>query len=300
MIKHAFLEGFKNIARSFWLSATAISVLTVSLGSVALVATLATVVGFSVRQLDRQISIVAYFNEDVSSETIQQVQNDLKKESKIKEISFINREEAQKRLSEQNQVASELITSLKQSNIDNFALEYLEIVPINSESYIEVENLLRSDTYQGVFFDVRSAQSFIQNLQRVYNWIRIVGIALVGIFGLISILVMVNILRIAIYSYRDEIEIMRLVGATNNYIRAPFIAEGAYFNLFAAAIVVILFIPSLNALIPTIENWLQIRVETSSLNLLSQIYFSLTLTILVGIVVGVGTSYVATQRYLKL
>lgn len=299
MIKHAIFEGFKNLVRSMWLSFTAISVLSVSLGSVALVSTLSTIVGFSVRQLDNQIAIVAYFKEDIDQKTIDSTRSDLSKVSEIKEIKFINREEAQKRLQEGSTVADNLIKSLQKSNI-KFALEYLEITPASSETYSKVEDLLRSDTYKNTFSEVQATKNFIQNLQKIYTWTRVIGGTLVVVFALISILVMSNILRIAIYSFRDEIEIMRLVGATNNYIRAPFIAEGAYFNVIAALLVAVLFVPSLNALIPQIESWLQIRVTSNSSALIYQIYFSLALTIFSGILVGVLTSYAATQRYLKL
>ena len=299
MIKHAIFEGFKNLVRSMWLSFTAISVLSVSLGSVALVSTLSTIVGFSVRQLDNQIAIVAYFKEDIDQKTIDSTRSDLSKVSEIKEIKYINREEAQKRLQEGSTVADNLIKSLQKSNI-KFALEYLEITPASSETYSKVEDLLRSDTYKNTFSEVQATKNFIQNLQKIYTWTRVIGGTLVVVFALISILVMSNILRIAIYSFRDEIEIMRLVGATNNYIRAPFIAEGAYFNVIAALLVAVLFVPSLNALIPQIESWLQIRVTSNSSALIYQIYFSLALTIFSGILVGVLTSYAATQRYLKL
>lgn len=299
MIKHAIFEGFKNLVRSTWLSFTAISVLSVSLGSVALVSTLSTIVGFSVRQLDNQISIVAYFKEDIDQKAIDSTKSDLSKVTEIKTVKFINREDAQKRLQESSTVADNLVKSLQKSNI-KFALEYLEITPTSSETYNKVEDLLRSDAYKDTFSEVQATKNFIQNLQKIYNWTRIIGGALVVVFASISILVMSNILRIAIYSFRDEIEIMRLVGATNNYIRAPFIAEGAYFNLIAALLVVVLFVPSLNALIPQIELWLQIKVTSNSSALIYQIYLSLALTIFSGILVGVLTSYAATQKYLKL
>jgi cell division transport system permease protein len=140
----------------------------------------------------------------------------------------------------------------------------------------------------------------IDNLQKLYYWVGIIGAALVIVFGSISILVMINILRIAIYSFKDEIEIMRLVGATNNYIRAPFIVEGFYFNLIAAIIVIALFVPALNYFLPNIQNWLGISIGNNSYELLSQIYFSLGSTILVGMVIGVLTTYMATRRHLKL
>ena len=285
--------------RSFWLSATAISVLTVSLGSVALISTVSTIAGYSVRQLDNQIAIVAYFKDNTNRQDIDRIKTDLSKASEIKEIKYINREEAQKKLQDSSEQISKLVASLQKSNIQ-VGFEYLEVIPRSSEDYQTVENLLKNDKYKDYFIEVLATKNLIENLQKFYYWTRVVGVALVVIFGSISILVMINILRIAIYSFKDEIEIMRLVGATNNYIRAPFIVEGFYFNLIAAILVIIVFVPSLNALLPNIQNWLGVSIAGSSYALMSQIYFSLGSTILVGMLIGIFTTYMATRRHLKL
>ena len=112
---------------------------------------------------------------------------------------------------------------------------------------------------------------------------------------------MANILRITIYSHKEEIEIMRLVGATNNYIRLPFVAEGVYYNVIAAIIVVTLFIPSLNTILPQMQNWIidgNFIGDASGLSF--QIYITLATTIITGILVGIVTTYLTIQRYLQL
>lgn len=297
MFKHALVEGFKNLTRSFWLSATAVTVLTVSLGSFAFVTTLSTIVGFSVRQLDNQIAVVAYFKEDIKQEEVQLTLENLKKVPEIKQVEYVNREQAQKRLQDSSAAANNLFEIFQNSDI-SFGLEFVEVTPRSTESYGKVDDLLRSAEYRSYFFEVQSTRDFIKNLQTLYDWIRIGGVTAITIFGIISILVMANILRIAIYSFRDEIEIMRLVGATNSYIRSPFIAEGAYFNIIAAVIVLSFFVPVLNTFLPDIMKYIGIK-QISDINiLLVQIYSSLAITIFSGIAVGVVTSYAATQKYL--
>ena len=114
---------------------------------------------------------------------------------------------------------------------------------------------------------------------------------------------MSNIIRITIYSHKDEIEIMRLVGATNGYIRAPFIAEGILFNLISAIIVSLFFIPGFNIILPNIANWINGGNTASAAGtgqLMLQTYAIFGATLLGGLVVGGLTSYFATQRYLKL
>lgn len=297
MFQKAILEGFKNLVRSFWLSATAVAVLTVSLASFALAASVSTIAGFTLRQLDNQISISVYFKEDVDSAAIKTFRDEIKTRPEVKQEIFTNREEARKKLSESNRVSSDLVATLESANV-NLVLEYLTVVPKNVDSYDSLENFIKDPKYSSIVDEVRGSRSIISNLQRIYYWTNLIGAITVIVFGLVSILVMVNILRIAIYNHRSEIEVMRLVGATNNYIRGPFIAEGAMFNIIAAIIVLILFIPTLNIVVPYLTNVFNVDVSLSS-DLLLQVYLSLALTISLGVVVGVVTSYLATQKYLQ-
>ncbi len=297
MFQKAILEGFKNLVRSFWLSATAVAVLTVSLASFALAASVSTIAGFTLRQLDNQISILVYFKDDVDASVIQKFQDEVKARPEVKQISFTNREEAKKKLSESNRVSSSLVETLKTSNV-NLVLEYVSVVPKNSDSYNSLENFIKEPKFSSIIDEVKGSRDIISNLQSVYYWTNLVGAITVIIFGLVSILVMVNILRIAIYNHRSEIEVMRLVGATNNYIRGPFIAEGAMFNIIAALIVLVLFVPTLNIIVPYLTSVFNVDIALSS-ELLLQVYLSLALTISLGVVVGIVTSYLATQKYLQ-
>lgn len=300
MIKHAILGGFKNLVRSFWISATAITVLTVSLSSVALVASLSTVVGFTLRQFDNQISILAYFREDVDQNVIDTTIKEIKTFSEVKDIKLVTKEEAKKELAN-SEAGKKALATIEDNKGDNPLLNYLNITPTNTEKYSRVIEILNSDRYKSLWDgQIENKQDFINNLQRIYRWTNIGGLGLVMVFALVSILVMANILRITIYSRKDEIEIMRLVGGTNGYIRGPFIFEGTLYNIIASIIVCIIFVPSISFLIPWVENYLKISTSQYTSALILQMYLSILATIVLGTLVGVVTAYFATKRYLKL
>jgi len=299
MMKHALLEGLKNLTRTFWLSATAISVLTVSLGSVAFIATLSTTFGFALRQLNDQLVITAYLNRDITEETIETITNDFESLTGVRSVRYADRQTARAELTNSSGVTQNIAESLEGEN-ENLILEYLEIVPTDVNTYESVINRLRSEEYESAFYSIIDIQEIRDRLSQVYFMTNIAGIILVTIFALISILVMINILRIAIYSHRDEIEIMRLVGATNTYIRGPFIAEGVYFNIIAAIIILAIFVPGVTILIPNLEEFMRVSLDTSTQTLIYQMYLSLAATIILGVFTGIMTTYLATQRYLKL
>ena len=248
MFKHAISEGIKNLLRSLGLSITAIFIITVSLGSVALVGSLWVAVGFSLRQLDNQAVINVFIKQDVSKENIDIMQKDLNEFPPVKEAKFLNQEK-----------------------------------------------------YKIIIEDIQGTKDYTDSLKNIYHWTGIVGIILITVFAMISMLIMVNILRIAIYSRRDEIEIMRLVGATNSYIRGPFIAEGVFYNLFASFFVAIIFVPLFVFFSPTIKLWLGVDdLTTGSISLINWLYLTIAAVVFMGTSVGALASFVATQRYLKL
>jgi cell division transport system permease protein len=300
MLKHAITGGFRNLIRSFWISATAITVLTVSLSTVALVASLSTVVGFTLRKLDNFIDINAYYASTVEKDVKDKALNDIKQIAEVKEVKFISKEEAEANLKSKGLGKS--IDTLKKNNNTTILLDSLQIRPINAENYAKVANILNSDKYKSIWDKgkVESKTDAINNLQKLYRWTNYGFIILVIFFGLVSILVMINILRITIYHRKDEIEIMRLVGATNNYIRGPFVFEGALYNLITSVIVAIIFVPGIAFLIPWIESYLKISATSYTQALILQMYLSIFGTIFLGTLVGVITAYFATKRYLKL
>jgi cell division transport system permease protein len=300
MLKRAFVEGLKNITRSFWLSATAVSVLAVSFASVALVVSLTTIVGFAVRNLDSFVSVPAFIQNDLPEEQIPDILARVEAIDEVKKIEYFDRERARENLEQGNAgFTQEFLDTLSESDV-NFAWRYVLVTPVDSESYGAVIQRLEGEEFAGVWEDVFGDQEFVNNLIWYNDIIRYASIVLIIIFALISLLVMVNILRITIYNYKDEIEIMRLVGATNNYIRAPFIAEGMYYNIFAALIVTALFIPLFRLMLPGVESFFGVSSNDPTAFLVVQTYTSYAITIVVGIIFGIITSYMATRRYLKL
>lgn len=300
MLKRSLIEALKNLTRSIWLSLTAVSVLTVSLTSVALVATISTTVGFAVRNLDNLISVPAFLVENYPEDNVNKLVEKVKSIPEVKEVKYYNKEDAKRELDQGGNGLNLDFLKNQTKGSENLAWRYLLITPKQSENYGSVINALKGDSFKGTWEEVPGDQDFVNNLVKFNKWVSIIGIILILVFAAISILVMANILRITIYSHRDEIEIMRLVGATNSYIRTPFIIEGVYYNVIAAVIVTAIFIPLFNVNLPNIAKWIGGDINGVTGSLLFQMYLIFGLTLFSGIAVGVATSYMATQRYLKL
>ncbi len=292
--KHSLVEGAKNLSRSFWLSITAITVLAVSLSSVAIIIILRTSISHLLRQLDNNIEITIFLEPDLDEQTIAEIKRDLDRIPQIQSWRYVDNEEAKRELAQNADQADGFRNTLLSIDFE-INLDYFLVKPDKVENYKVVYNLLTSEKYQPVFKRVLNKQDFIDRLQTLYYWTNIIGLIVVIVFSLIAILVMMNILKIAIYNYKSEIEIMRLVGATNSYIQGPFIAQGAYFALIANIIVLIIFVPLSNL----VASYFTANVDAGKTDLLPEIYLSLGLMVFISVLVGVFTSFFSTQKYLQ-
>jgi cell division transport system permease protein len=292
--KHSLIEGAKNLTRSFWLSVTAITVLVVSLSSVAIVLILRTSISYSIRQLDKNIEIVAFLQTGLEEKTLQELQQDLSRIPQVQEVRYINDQQAREELMQSLEQAEGFKNSLLNLDFPTH-LDYFIIKIDKAENYQQVFNLLSNDSYAPVFKKVLGKQEFIERLQNLYYWTNLIGIVVVFIFALIAIMVMVNMLKIAIYNYKGEIEIMRLVGATNSYIQGPFIMQGTYFTLIACLLVWVIFLPLTNFLV----NYFVSTLDSQTSNLLLEIYLSLGMMTIISVLVSIVTSYLSTQKYLQ-
>jgi cell division transport system permease protein len=296
MFKHAIYGGLRNLVRSFWLSATAVSVLTASLFLVALFAFVTTSIGFYLRTFDRSLAITAFIKEDVDKATIDIMVNDFKNSPEVSKVTYNDLEKVKENQSEETRITSE---NLRKNGIESLS-EEIVIVPQSTEQYDNLLTKVNSPKYQDVIKDVNASNDAASILKKYHMWVNVGGIVMIIICALVSILVMINILRIAIYQRKNEIEVMRLVGATNGYIRGPFITEGMYYNIIAAILVTIIFILTFTFALPNITEYLGIQSNTSTQKLVNQMYLSLGITIVSGILVGIITTFTATRRYLKL
>lgn len=144
-------------------------------------------------------------------------------------------------------------------------------------------------------------QKAIENITHATNILRRIGVVAVIVFAVVSALIIFNTIQMAIFNRRDELRIMRLLGAGTWFIRGPFIVESVIYGVLSAVLSVLIinsaFVASSGAL------------QASSLGLLDINYASqyfadhflgfLTFQLMVGIVIGAASSIIATQRYLK-
>lgn len=234
--------------------------------------------------------VAAFFKDEAKQENIDALKEQLKSTGKVSELRFVSKEEALKIYSEQNK-NDPLLLEVVSADILPASLE-VSAIKIEDLGGIS-EMLKRSSLVQQVIFQkdiVATLTSWTQALRKV-------GIGLIAVLALDSIFIMVIIIGIKISQKKEEIEIMRLIGATTWYIRWPFIFEGvfygvtgAFFGWISSSLVLLYATPILSSFLRGIP--LLPVPPVFFLGLLGG-------ELLLAIVLGMVASMLAVLRYLK-
>ncbi len=291
--------GFKNFWRNGWLNLATISVIILTLFIMSVLVVINQLTDEILIDLQEKMDISVYFKSDVLEFDVQRIKNDLENLSQVKFVEYISKEEAWKnfrRKYQENPIISESINELE----TNPLYATLNIKAHQPEDYPGIVNFLEQDKYRPMINKINywENKEQINRLSDISRAVRQGGISLTIIFSLIAIIITFNAIRLTMYSHRQEIEIMRLVGAKNWYIRWPFIIEGILFGIvgglacFLFLYFAIMFIsPKISEVVSDINLFLFFK---------SNILVIITLQILTGIFLGTISSLIAIRKYLRV
>ena len=258
----------------------------------------------TLQQVESKVDISVYFKTDAEQGDIKRLQNLLTSLPEVNTVKYISREEALAIFKERHKDNS-LISSALDELADNPLGASLRVQAKNPSQYESISKFLEDGGFS--FIDkvnYRQNKRVFDRLSRVLSTSRNVGIGISLVLGFIAFLVAFNTIRLAIYTSRDEIGIMRLVGASTWYVRGPFLVEGVIHGFFSAVIAMIFFWPLTLWLGPKARMFFSGGGHDSGVDLFvyySQNFFQFFgVLLLVGVALGVFSSFVATRRYLKI
>lgn len=295
--------GLQNFIRNATLAIAAIAVmvitLTIILFSVVTNATFAN----TVQQITDKIDISVYLNDKITDDERQKLMNDISALPNVKSATYKSKDTVLADYKKQNQNNLDLLLAISQT--DNPLPATIVVKPRDPNKIQDIRTYLETPDVKKLQSDETSysgdRKEAIDKISQATKFFRQAGVAGVLIFALVSMLIIFNTIRMAIFNRRDELTIMRLLGASNWYIRGPFVVETVLYGIISALVSVSvvhgLFVISASTF------------EASSLGLLdiqySSNYFAkhfwliLTSQLAIGILIGAVSSLIATRRYLK-
>jgi len=252
-----------------------------------------------VASLQDKIDISAYFTPDATEDQILQLKSDLQSLGEVASIAYISREQALADFKERHAQDQLIQESLAQLDFNPLAAS-LNIKAKDSAQYASIVQFLENNKFRSIIdkIDFYENKGVIERIQKISGGIRDWGLAATLILAIIAVLVTFNTIRLTIFNQKQEIEIMRLVGASNWHIRGPYLVEGGLYGLFAALAALAIFYPAVFFISDKVSSFApDINLSSYFFGGIAQIFL---LVIVLGIFLGVTSSFIAIRKHLKV
>ncbi len=293
--------AFQNFARNIWLSAATISVLVLALFSVNLLVSVNFVARAALDAVKSQIDISVHFKPATEEARVQTVKIALLSLPEVRDIDFVSADQALERFSAAYGQDSGVLESLKEVGTNPFGPSIV-IHASDLNGYPKIMAALSDPLFVQLIeekgFDDR--QAMIARLQGITRRIEYAGLGISAVFGLIALLIVFNTIRMSLYTHREEIGIMRLVGASDWFIRTPFYIEAGLWSLLAVLLCAALVIPASGFASPYLARF----IGSGNADLFGfyrgNAWRLFGFELIVSAFLAAATTKMATARYLKI
>lgn len=300
--KRIIRSGFINFSRNGTVSLASVLVMTITLSVVTFLILSQAVLSTSLNSLQDKVDVNVYFVTGTEEGDIMTIKDNLEKLPEVASASYTSAEEALADFKERH--ASDYLTLQALEELDENPLgAVLAIKAKDPSQYESIAKFLEGDSALTSGGDkIVDKVNFYQNkvvidrLQNIMDGARKLGIIVTIILIIISILITLNTIRLTIYMAREEIGVMRLVGAGNRYIQGPFIIEGIIYGILASLITIAIYFPITIWLGSRMSDFLGLNLFTYYLNNIFQIFIILFLA---GSILGILASFFAIRKYLR-
>ena len=291
--------GLLNFWRNGWLSTATVLIMTVAL-TVWMTLFLSNVALTSVLSvLSEKVDISVYFSLDIKEADILSLKSKLEGTNEVAKVDYVSQENALEVFKKRHAGDEILLKSV--SELDSNPLEAsLNILAKDTTKYDSIVSLISGDQYKNLISKINYSENrlAIDRLSYIIKVLRESGLLASLVFGFIAFLVAFNTVRLAIYSSREEITVMKLVGASNWFVRGPFLTEGVVHGLVSSAFSFMIIVPGISFLGPKLFSFLpEINLTQYFYNNFFTILFIQTAA---GIILGIFSSWVAVRKYLKV
>ena len=297
--------GISNFSRNIWLTVAATAVMAVTLLIIFSTMVARNVLVETVAFISNRVDMSMYLKSDAPEAQVMELKQRVEKLDNVASVRYISSDEARAQQAEQNKQDADTLEAIKEASNKMPAALRINLTDINDTS--SLNGFVESDALYEELHDPSKEPSFRgdkqqQTIGRIGSWVHLAeiggGIATL-VFVIISSLVVFNTIRMAIFNRKDEIHMMKLIGAERGFIRGPFLIEAVIYGLIAAIIATVIGY----VLVFSIKDGLvgyEIPIE-GTLQILTSYAWLVALTMIgIGAVIGIVSAYIATRKYLKI
>jgi len=301
--RRVFVSGALSFLRNAWLSTAATIVMTITLSSILLTLFASMASTNTIKSFEDKIDVSIFFKANVTKDQIDKLSEDLREnpELEVKEVTYISEEEAKASFEEQNKDDLKTLQAIAQSK-DAFPAS-IRVKTLDTAKLQKVVEVSRQEKYKLVVdkdsYKDDAKRTAVNTLGGIAKFLRNAGLIASVVFGVISILVILNTIRMTIFNRKDEIEIMQLIGASKWYIRGPFLVEAGIYGAIAGIFAVLSFYLLVLGQAPRLSGYVQ-EVTPTVNQFVEWNWILIPATIAIGIAIGSFSSYLAIRKHLKI
>ena len=298
-LKRILHFGWKNFSHSMGASAATIFVLVIVISLITSLWLFHSSAQFLVKSLEEKMDVNMFFKEYVLESQILDISDQLSKFSEVKDVVYITREQALEDFRIRHENDPLLIESLEELGANPF-LESLSIRAAETSNYESIINFIENSDFNDAIekVDYYEKKPVLDKIYSINSQINRFGIITSFILAIIAILIAFSQVRLSLSDSKEEISTMKLVGASNWFIKGPFIVQGAIIGFFSAIITALIFLGllwSLNSGIDKIVPGLDIFGYFTS-----HFFIIFFLQLLISFAIGIFASLAAIKKYLKV
>ncbi len=284
-------EALKNLRLNLLMSATAMTTTAICVFVLGMGMLVSAHVGGIMRQAGQDVAVTAYFPDDASEERVEQVRGSVEGYPEVESVVYVSKSEAYERFKEMMADQPDIYESIGSDALP----ASLEIQLNNSSGSEAVAERLEAEGFARQ--DIEYPQQTVESIDRVTDYV-VWGLrGATALFFVASVLLIFNTIRLSIFARRKEIEVMKLVGASDEFVRTPFLLEGLVQGLLGATIAALLVVWIDSLFVGWAHEYLPlVGVSSEAVGVFSM----LAVLISVGAVVGVLGSFFSIRRFLKV
>lgn len=294
MLGRSIRDAVKSVVRNFSLSLASISCITITL----IIVAIAIIASFNVQnfteEIERDMTIVVFLDNDASREDVNEIEKELKSISNVDKFTYQSKQEVKEKMQKESDVFDTVLSNWDENESplkDTFQVKVKDVEKISNTAH-KIERVDKVAV-------VRYGSGMVDKMISAFNQVEKITYGIVIALVVVTVFLIINTIKLTISARRREISIMRLVGASNFTIKTPFIVEGMILGIFGSIIPVLITMYGYTAFYKHFDGYLYSQL----IQLIKPepfIYQVSLAVIIIGIIVGMIGSASAVRKYLKV
>lgn len=296
--------AFQGFWRNFWLSIVTISVIILAFISINFLIIINRISENTLQAVKERVDVSIYLKNDTDEETIKLIENELKSITQVSSVQLVTEKEALETFRQKHKNDPLILQSLEELDSNPLGATFI-IKAKNINEYNDIIKIIDNSKYNSSILDRNYDDNkvIIDKIENISMNITRFGVVVTSVFIIISLLIVFNTIKLAIYTHQKEIGIMKLVGASDSFISFPYIVESVMYAIFACVISIVIIYPLLNLVQPYVNIFFG-GFESQIIDLReyynNNFYFIFGIQLIGITFLNILASGLAVRRYLKV